>query len=539
MPAHHAAADDGVRVRDPRDEDALHLAARSAAGSARRSSSTPSTCSWRRSPRRSGRPVKWVESRRENYVATTHGRDHVTYLEVGAKRDGTITALDGEDVREPRRRSSRRSRPGIPTTLYGRMLSGALPHPGHPLPGARRLHEHRHGRRLSRRRPAGGDLRRRAGGRPRRARARPRPGRGAAEQLHPAGRVPVRPGHPRRHEVRHRRLREGARRVRSRSSATTTSGASRRPRAAEGRYLGIGFSTYVEICGVAPSAWIGAGGQGWGAATVGERERARPPDRQGRRHDRLDSAGPGARDDGRAGGRRRARRAGRGRHGRARRHARHAVRLRHVRQPQRGGRRGRRLPRAAADQARRRSAIAAHMLEAIPRTSSYEGGRAFVKGSPATGEDDPGDRRRRRARLRPPGGRGAVPRRHVLLRPAELHVPVRHARRRRRGRRRDRRGEAAALRRRRRRRQGDQPDDRRRPGAGRHRAGRRAGALGGGGLRRGRPAADVEPDGLRGPEGRLPPDARGRADGDADGREPARRQGRGRDGHDRLDARRS
>src|SRR5262249_23948638 len=35
---------------------------------------------------------------------------------------------------------------------------------------------------------------------------------------------------------------------------------------AEGRYLGIGFSTYVEICGAAPTAWIGTVGQGWGAA---------------------------------------------------------------------------------------------------------------------------------------------------------------------------------------------------------------------------------------------------------------------------------
>src|SRR5438105_14782971 len=33
-----------------------------------------------------GRPVKWIETRRENYVATTHGRDHVTYLTVGATR---------------------------------------------------------------------------------------------------------------------------------------------------------------------------------------------------------------------------------------------------------------------------------------------------------------------------------------------------------------------------------------------------------------------------------------------------------------------
>jgi carbon-monoxide dehydrogenase large subunit len=34
---------------------------------------------------------------------------------------------------------------------------------------------------------------------------------------------------------------------------------------AQDRYVGIGFSTYVEICGVAPSAWIGTVGQGWGA----------------------------------------------------------------------------------------------------------------------------------------------------------------------------------------------------------------------------------------------------------------------------------
>ncbi|HZQ08530.1 MAG TPA: molybdopterin cofactor-binding domain-containing protein, partial [Anaerolineae bacterium] len=40
-----------------------------------------------------GRPVKWMETRRENYVATIHGRDHITDIEVGAKRDGTITGL--------------------------------------------------------------------------------------------------------------------------------------------------------------------------------------------------------------------------------------------------------------------------------------------------------------------------------------------------------------------------------------------------------------------------------------------------------------
>ena len=33
----------------------------------------------------------------------------------------------------------------------------------------------------------------------------------------------------------------------------------------EDKYLGVGFSTYIEACGVAPSAWIRVGGEGWGA----------------------------------------------------------------------------------------------------------------------------------------------------------------------------------------------------------------------------------------------------------------------------------
>jgi carbon-monoxide dehydrogenase large subunit len=33
-----------------------------------------------------------------------------------------------------------------------------------------------------------------------------------------------------------------------------------------GKYLGIGLSTYIEVCGVAPSKWISAVSGGWGAA---------------------------------------------------------------------------------------------------------------------------------------------------------------------------------------------------------------------------------------------------------------------------------
>ncbi|HET9288832.1 MAG TPA: xanthine dehydrogenase family protein molybdopterin-binding subunit, partial [Gaiella sp.] len=41
--------------------------------------------------RRLERPVKWTEERSENYVATIHGRDFVTEYTFGATKDGTIT----------------------------------------------------------------------------------------------------------------------------------------------------------------------------------------------------------------------------------------------------------------------------------------------------------------------------------------------------------------------------------------------------------------------------------------------------------------
>ena len=41
--------------------------------------------------RRLGRPVKWVEERSEGYLATIHGRDFVTEYTLAATKDGTIT----------------------------------------------------------------------------------------------------------------------------------------------------------------------------------------------------------------------------------------------------------------------------------------------------------------------------------------------------------------------------------------------------------------------------------------------------------------
>ncbi len=40
-----------------------------------------------------GRPVKWMETRRENFLGTIHGRDQIDDVELAVARDGTITAL--------------------------------------------------------------------------------------------------------------------------------------------------------------------------------------------------------------------------------------------------------------------------------------------------------------------------------------------------------------------------------------------------------------------------------------------------------------
>src|SRR5690349_9943720 len=64
-----------------------------------------------------GRPVKWVETRTENYQSTIHGRDHITYLEIAGKRNGEVTGLRVKTYANLGGRLSPIG-PGIPTTLY-------------------------------------------------------------------------------------------------------------------------------------------------------------------------------------------------------------------------------------------------------------------------------------------------------------------------------------------------------------------------------------------------------------------------------------
>ena len=70
-----------------------------------------------------GRPVKWTETRSENYQATTHGRDHLQYVEMAATRGGKITGLRTVVYAAMGAYLSTAST-GIPTILHGLMYSG-------------------------------------------------------------------------------------------------------------------------------------------------------------------------------------------------------------------------------------------------------------------------------------------------------------------------------------------------------------------------------------------------------------------------------
>ncbi len=211
-----------------------------------------------------GRPVKWVETRRENYAATTHGRDHVTYVEIGAERDGTITALRAKTYANLGGVLSTIA-PGIPTTLYGRMLSGA-----YRIPNI-------HCRVLGVYTNTGMVDAYRGAGRPEATYVVERAVDLLARELEldpveirrrnfiPPEDFPYDPGILRglKYDTGdYEKALDRALEIVDYEGFRREQGEARR----QGRYLGIGFSTYVEICGAAPSAWIGTVGEGWGAS---------------------------------------------------------------------------------------------------------------------------------------------------------------------------------------------------------------------------------------------------------------------------------
>ena len=70
-----------------------------------------------------GRPIKWSETRTENFQATIHGRDHLVDLEVAVKNDGTLLGIRGNCMANLGAYLSTAS-PGVPTILHGLMMVG-------------------------------------------------------------------------------------------------------------------------------------------------------------------------------------------------------------------------------------------------------------------------------------------------------------------------------------------------------------------------------------------------------------------------------
>ena len=208
-----------------------------------------------------------------------------------------------------------------------------------------------------------------------------------------------------------------------------------------GVYRGVGFSTYVEICGLGPSRALGPKGWGMQGGYFESAPGARAPDRLGDRLHRHLAARPGPRDG---------LRPDRGRPARA--STPEVVEVIHgdtntgpfgkntygSRSLAVGGEAIARAAEKVQDKAKR---IVAHKLEAAPE--DIEVSRRQLPGARArpTRVDDAGRRRRRGLhRHGPARGHGGRPRRDLLLRPGELRLAVRRARVRHRGRRGDRQG---------------------------------------------------------------------------------------------------
>jgi carbon-monoxide dehydrogenase large subunit len=78
-------------------------------------------CLW--ASRRVNRPVKWTCDRSEAFLADAHGRDHVTHAEMSFDADGKITALKVKTIANLGAYMSTFSS-SVPTYLYATLLSG-------------------------------------------------------------------------------------------------------------------------------------------------------------------------------------------------------------------------------------------------------------------------------------------------------------------------------------------------------------------------------------------------------------------------------
>ncbi|HXU87571.1 MAG TPA: molybdopterin cofactor-binding domain-containing protein [Methylomirabilota bacterium] len=78
-------------------------------------------CSW--ASRQLKRPIRWTSSRREAYMTDAHGRDHVTDAEIALSKDGKILGLRVKTTANLGAYLSTFA-PAVPTFLYGTLLNG-------------------------------------------------------------------------------------------------------------------------------------------------------------------------------------------------------------------------------------------------------------------------------------------------------------------------------------------------------------------------------------------------------------------------------
>jgi carbon-monoxide dehydrogenase large subunit len=218
-----------------------------------------------------GRPVKWVESRRESYGSTIHGRDHISYVEIAGKKDGEVTGLRVKTFANLGGRLSTIG-PGVPTTLYGRVLSGCYKIPnvyaevtgvytnttfvdayrGAGRPEATYVIERAMDLFANEIGMDKAAIRRKNFIPP-----------DAFPYDNPSGlgtavngeKIYIDSGNY-----------EPALNKALIAADYDDLAKARAEAKSRGKLLGMGLSTYIEVCGVAPSKWIGAVGEGWGAA---------------------------------------------------------------------------------------------------------------------------------------------------------------------------------------------------------------------------------------------------------------------------------
>ena len=73
--------------------------------------------------KRVGRPVRWTAERSESFMSDAHGRDHITHVEMAFDADGKMTGLKCETLANMGGYLSTFA-PSIPTWLHGTLLAG-------------------------------------------------------------------------------------------------------------------------------------------------------------------------------------------------------------------------------------------------------------------------------------------------------------------------------------------------------------------------------------------------------------------------------